>query len=92
MKSEKIYNMVTRDYESVDMNIGKALASNEEYIKSSKNFDTLLDTLDIKMRIKLSDEAVNMGRITQDEAFSEGFAHAVKIMSACFSKPSVEDA
>ena len=81
---KNVFEMVTKDWEDVYEEIGAKLKENEEYKEASEKFEALINTLDMRIKLDLSNYACAMERIAQDEGYSKGFSDAVNLMAACF--------
>lgn len=86
---KNVFEMATKNWEEVYEQIGAKLKENEEYKEASEKFDALINTLDKRIKLDLSDYACAMMRIAQDEGYSQGFADAVNLMAACFYRNEV---
>lgn len=81
---KNVFEMVTKDWEDVYKEIGARLKANEEYKEASEKFEALINTLDKRIKLDLSNYACAMEQIAQDEGYSKGFSDAVNLMAACF--------
>lgn len=86
---KNVFSMATKDWEKVYQEIYDKLKVNEEYNEASEKFKALINTLDTRVKLDLSNYATTMQTLAQDEGYSQGFADAVNLMAACFYRNEV---